>query len=346
LKTFINIGEKSLLGGAMDIIVVELPNGHLRSSSFHVRFGSTQVLTSKNVNIYIYINGKKKDVRMKLAKSGDAYFSLDKVDQYILSQSNLKLPDDENNDYYYMNTNFKKFTEDKHCSLFPTEEQLLKMELKEGKNEVCFATDTTLGGIQVLKTNLYFWKYNVKIILWDIDGTITRSDILGVILPRIGINWSHDDVIELIDKMAKNGYKIIYLTARAIFQSEATRKFLKNLEKNGIKLPDGPIIMDPDGLFSSFKKGIIERKQHMIKILSLLEIKNMFDMDISNNNPIFYAGFGNKETDAIAYRYFGIPLTKIFIINHQSNVIQLGEKEKTTYSKLIESFDQNFPKIE
>ena len=32
---------------------------------------------------------------MKLAKSGDAYFSLDKVDQYILSQSNLKLPDDE-----------------------------------------------------------------------------------------------------------------------------------------------------------------------------------------------------------------------------------------------------------
>ena len=101
--------------------------------------------------------------------------------------------------------------------------------------------------------------------------------------------------------------------------------------------------MDPDGLFSSFKKGIIQKQQHLIKILSLLEIKNLFEED--KNNEMFYAGFGNKETDAIAYRYFGIPLTRIFIINHKSNVIQLGEKEKTTYLQLIESFDKNFPKI-
>ena len=44
----------------MDIIVVELPNGRLRSSSFHVRFSSTQVINSKDVEIFIYINGKKK----------------------------------------------------------------------------------------------------------------------------------------------------------------------------------------------------------------------------------------------------------------------------------------------
>ena len=279
---------------------------------------------------------------MKLAKSGDAYFPLEKEDQYILEQSNLTIPDDKNEDYYYMKTIFNK---NKHCSLFPTEEQIKKLDLKYGKNEICFAIETYLSGVQILKSNIYFWQNDIKMILWDIDGTITKSDLLGVILPRIGIDWYHDGVIELIDKMFKNGYKIVYLTARAIFQSDATHEFLKNL-----KLPYGPIIMDPDGVFSSFKKGIIQKQQHFIKILSLLEIKKLFENkddeedEDENENP-FYAGFGNKETDAIAYRYLGIPMKNVFIINIFSGIVQLGQKEKTSYPKLIESFDDIFPKI-
>ena len=298
-------------------------------------------MTSDNVDIFIYINGHKKDIKMKLAKSGDAYFSLDKIDQYILDQSNIKISDNENNDYYYINTNLNQLNKNKHCSLFPTEEQIRKMELKQGKNEICFAIETYFGGIQILKSNIYFWPSTIKFILWDIDGTVTKSDLLGVILPRLGIDWNHDGVIELIDKLSFNGYKIIYLTARAIFQSEATHDFLGNLKKDEKKLPYGPIIMDPDGVFSSFKKGIIQKQQHLIKILSLLEIKNLFE----DEEQHFYAGFGNKETDAIAYRYLKIPLKNIFIINPSSNITQLGEKEKTSYPKLIESCDIIFPKL-
>jgi phosphatidate phosphatase LPIN len=327
----------------MDIIVVELPNGRLRSSSFHVRFSSTQVINSKDVEIFIYINGKKKDVKMKLAKSGDAYFSLDKdkLDKYIIQQSNLKIEDNNNNDYYYIDTNFIKLNKNKHCSLIPTEEQIKALDLKQGKNEICFAIETYLGGIQILKSNLYFWPHNIKIILWDIDGTVTKSDILGVILPRIGIDWYHEGVIDLINKMSSNGYKILYLTARAIFQSDATHEFLANLKDKEKTLPYGPIIMDPDGVFSSFKKGIVQKQQHLIKILSLMEIKNLFGNEY---NEHFFAGFGNKETDAIAYRYLQIPMKNIFIINPSSNISQLGDKEKTTYLKLIESCDKIFPK--
>ena len=333
-----------MLGGVIDIIVIELPNGHFRSSSFHVRFSSTQVVNSKDVDILIYVNGKKKDIKMKLAKSGDAYFSLDKLDPYILDQSNIKFPDDKNDDYYYIDTNFKKLNKNKHCSLFPTEEQIKKMDLKQGKNEICFAIETYLGGIQILKSNIYLWPNTIKMILWDIDGTVTKSDVLGVILPRIGIDWNHDGVIELIDKMSIGGYKIVYLTARAIFQGEATHEFLGNIKQNEKKLPDGPIIMDPDGIFSSFKKGIIQKQQYLIKILSLLEIKNLFGSDDTEQH--FYAGFGNKETDAIAYRYLGIPMKNIFIINTSSYVVQLGQKEKITYQNLIESFEVYFPKLD
>ena len=101
--------------------------------------------------------------------------------------------------------------------------------------------------------------------------------------------------------------------------------------------------MDPDGVFSSFKKGIIQKQQQHIKILSLLEIKNLFGKQ--DDEQHFYAGFGNKETDAIAYRYLDIPMNNIYIINPSSEVTQLGKKEKTTYTKIIESFEENFPKL-
>ena len=67
------------------------------------------------------------------------HFFLDKVDQYILDQSNIKLPDNKNEDYYYINTNFNKLNKNKHCSLFPTKEQIQKMDLEKRKNEIYFA---------------------------------------------------------------------------------------------------------------------------------------------------------------------------------------------------------------
>ena len=280
---------------------------------------------------------------MKLAKSGDAYFLLDKLDPYIVEQTDIKIPNKNNEDYYYLDTTFKKLKGGKYCSLFPTEEQIRKMNLKQGKNDICFAVETYLGGVQILKANIYYWPYSIKMILWDIDGTVTKSDVLGVIFPRLGIDWNHKDVIKLIDKMACSGYKIVYLTARAILQSDATHQFLSDINQNEMKLPYGPIIMDPDGVFSSFKKGIIQKQQQHIKILSLLEIKNLFGKQ--DDEQHFYAGFGNKETDAIAYRYLDIPMNNIYIINPSSEVTQLGKKEKTTYTKIIESFEENFPKL-
>ena len=59
----------------------------------------------------------------------------------------------------------------------------------------------------------------------------------------------------------------------------------------------------------------------------------------------FYAGFGNRETDAISYRYLGIPLDKCFIINTSSEVVQLGHTNKTTYQEIADNADKDFPKL-
>lgn len=336
-----------MLSGASDILVIESPDGELRSSSFHVRFGSLQVLHSREEDVSIYVNKKKTTVKMKLSSSGDAYFVLDNLTNFIINQSNIKIEDVNNHDFFYNeynalnNKNHPPDEPKKYRSLFPSQNMLIQLGLNKGKNEICFACKTTLGGVQTIKAYIYLWPRDIKIVLVDIDGTITKSDILGVVLPMFGKNWLHDNVIELMDKIYKNGYKLVYLTARAIFQSDKTQKFLGGLEENGVKLPEGPVIMDPDGVFSSFRKGIIHRTNYYIKILSLIELNNLFN----DENIHFYAGFGNKEGDAIAYRYLKIPLHNIYIINVMSKVSQLTENEHKTYKLLMEELDKNFPSI-
>lgn len=39
----------------------------------------------------------------------------------------------------------------------------------------------------------------------DIDGTITKSDVLGHVIPAIGGQWAHAGVAELYTRIAQNG---------------------------------------------------------------------------------------------------------------------------------------------
>lgn len=57
-------------------------------------------------------------------------------------------------------------------------------------------------------------------------------------MPIVGRDWSHDGVAELFTKIKKAGYLILYLTARAIGQADATRDYLFGLtQQQTNKLP-------------------------------------------------------------------------------------------------------------
>lgn len=338
-----------MFSGAMDVLVIESPSGEFRSSSFHVRFGSLKVILAENKVIDIYINNQKKDVQMYLSPGGDAFFAFDELDPYMVKQSSLIAENDLKTNLISLNeiiTEGKRVSEDdkifkkKYKSFFPSSNQIKKLELKEGPNEILYVVNSMTGGIQTLKSHIYLWKSNEKLIISDIDGTITKSDILGYIYPIFGKDWSHDGVTDLFTNLYKNGYKIIYLTARAIGQSTMTKNYLNNLIQEQNKLPPGPMLMSPDGLFSALKREVIQRKPHLLKIPLLIEIKNLFPENIKP----FYAGFGNRDTDAIAYRYLDIPLNNIFIVDPNSDVIQLGKEETTTYNDINNNLERYFPK--
>ena len=338
-----------MLSGAMDILVIEEPEGEYRSSSFHVRFGSLKVLHSKEQDIDIYINGRKKNVKMKLANCGDAYFLYDELDPYMQKQSKLIRQKEFNSTQIELMAKLTGTRESKDenilkCqfkSFFPSSNQLKALDLAPGQNEIRFVCQTSPSGVQTLSCYIYLWHYTSKVIITDVDGTITKSDILGQVLPFFGRDWSHPGVAALFRNLYNNGYKIVYLTARAIGQSAMTKNYLNNLIQNQKSLPPGPLFMSPDGVFTSLRREVIEKKPHLLKIPLLTELKNLFPTVLKP----FYAGFGNRETDAISYRYLDIPLNKCFIINTSSEVIQLGESVKTTYQEIADNVDKDFPKI-
>lgn len=358
-----------MFSGAMDILVIESPNKIFKSSAFHVRFGSLKVIKSKEQEIDIYVNSKKKNVKMKLSSSGDAYFQYDELDPYMIKQQNiysdniLRGKKEDKNDVNSDNLNDKKeikienknklekeelkkkdynLFKKKYKSFFPSSNQLQQLELKPGRNEICFVCKTTSSGIQTLKSSIYLWPSTSSIVISDVDGTITRSDVLGQVLPFLGRDWTHDGVIDLFTEITKRGYKMLYLTARAIGQSTMTKNYLDSLIQEKKALPPGPLFMSPDGLFTSFKREVIEKKPHLLKIPLLTELKNLFPEEAKP----FFAGFGNRETDGVAYRYLEVPLNNIFIIDTSSNVLRLGDTKKTTYKLLSNNLDGIFPFIE
>lgn len=96
-----------------------------------------------------------------------------------------------------------------------------------------------------------------KIVISDIDGTITRSDVLGHLMPFIGRDWSHTGICEFYTNLYKNNYNILYLTARNYAQAYKTLKYLNSVKQKNFSLPEGPLILSPESLYQAFKREVI-----------------------------------------------------------------------------------------
>ncbi|GMH04040.1 hypothetical protein Nepgr_005879 [Nepenthes gracilis] len=236
-------------------------------------------------------------------------------------------------------SNMLKFRGKKMRATSPTSEQLASLNLKEGKNVVTFTISTAMTGEQQVDARIYLWKPNTKIVISDVDGTITKSDVLGQFMPLVGIDWSQTGVAHLYSAIKENGYQLLFLSARAISQAYHTRQFLLNLTQDGKALPEGPVLISPDGIFPSLYREVIRRAPHEFKIACLEDIKALFPPDC---NP-FYAGFGNRDTDEISYLHVGIPKGKIFIINPKGKIAVNHRVDTKSYHSLHAVVNDMFP---
>ncbi|KTB16782.1 Phosphatidic acid phosphohydrolase 1 [Nakaseomyces glabratus] len=263
-------------------------------------------------------------------------------------------------------------------------DQLKCLNLVYGENDLAFSID---HGRSVITSKLFVWKWDVPIVISDIDGTITKSDALGHVLAMIGKDWTHQGVAKLFSEIARNGYNIMYLTARSAGQADSTRNYLRSIIQSGHRLPAGPVILSPDRTMAALRREVILKKPEIFKIACLNDIRSLYFDNIDfhtaresqkledaggTNEKIsdaidkghtltfsatntddekptpFFAGFGNRITDALSYRTVGIPSSRIFTINTEGEVhMELLELAgyKSSYIHINELVDHFFPPV-
>ena len=140
-----------------------------------------------------------------------------------------------------------------------------------------------------IEARLFLWKKNAKMVVCDVDGTITKSDVRGNLYPMFGKDWTQPGIATLLSKIEEHGYFVIYVTARSLAQQATTRSFIESIEQDAAKMPRGPILMSPDGLISSFKREVIDKSTQKLKIAILNEVAELFD------ELPFAGGLGNRE---------------------------------------------------
>ncbi|KAH9176429.1 Lipin/Ned1/Smp2-domain-containing protein [Lactarius sanguifluus] len=222
-------------------------------------------------------------------------------------------------------------------SLRLTSEQLQALDLRPGANTITFSLASS--GVVACAARIFLWEHTDSVVVSDIDGTITKSDALGHMFTLIGRDWTHLGVAKLYTDIYKNGYKIMYLTSRAIGQADSTRYYLQGIKQNDYQLPEGPVIMSPDRLMASLHREVIMRKPEVFKMACLRDIQRLF-------------GFGNRITDALSYRSVNIPSSRIFTIDSLGEVKMelldlVGHKSESvrSYIHMTDLVDQMFPPI-
>ena len=84
-----------------------------------------------------------------------------------------------------------------------------------GGNPIVYRVTTATGSLVTTSAVLHLVNNTARIVVSDIDGTVTKSSIRGMILPALGLSdWKHRGVVELYQKIAEQGYTLVYLTNR------------------------------------------------------------------------------------------------------------------------------------
>ncbi|KAM4033421.1 phosphatidate phosphatase LPIN3 isoform 2-T3 [Anomaloglossus baeobatrachus] len=220
-----------------------------------------------------------------------------------------------------------------------TSEQIKSLNLNSGVNEVVFSICTKFQGTCRTRAQIYLWESTDHIIVSDIDGTVTRSDALGHILPQLGKDWTQPGIVQLYNSIYMNDYRFVYCSARSVGLAEITKTFLQGVSEGGFSLPPGPLLLSPSSLFAALHREVIEKAPERFKIACLSDIRHLF----TSSYP-FYAAFGNRPNDVRAYREVGVPESRIFTVNPRGELTQeLNSSIKSSYAALRDLVNVMFP---
>jgi hypothetical protein len=210
---------------------------------------------------------------------------------------------------------------------------------------------------------IFLWEHTDKVVVCDIDGTVTRSDFLGYSAHLMGYEYTHDGVTDVLNYLHEAGYRILFLTARPITVADRTRDLLQTVGATArddksqsfarllglhtsdtvLALPPGALITTSERWIPAIALSLSSDGPQKFKTTVLHEIKDLF-----GNSGVFAGGFGNRSTDSGAYRATGISASRIFLVDDSSKVFvgkMEGESQYPSYAALCERLPQLFPAL-
>ena len=182
-----------------------------------------------------------------------------------------------------------------------------------------------------------------RLVVVDIDGTVTRSDVGGHVLPLFGISWAQPGVAALMRAIASNGYYIVYLTSRPLFLADRTRRYLQWLD-----MPEAPVITSPDTALKSVHREVTGCA-HVFKSKALAAISSVFSrVEGDSSAPVFHSAFGNRSTDMKAYAAAGVEPSRVFIVDPRGRLTSAGAATQLSggsYSAMLQRVNELFPPL-
>ncbi|GLD96929.1 hypothetical protein PINS_up005612 [Pythium insidiosum] len=233
-------------------------------------------------------------------------------------------------------------------SLRPSQEELQKMDLHYGPNDIEFVVKTADGEERV-SAKIFVWAVSAKIIIAEIDGAISRpptSRRLSTLLPimeRDNSSSHHDGALQFFSRVARNGYHVIYLTGRGLSQADLIHDMLRSPTTDNRErcLPSGPVLLSPDRLLEPTTDDPTPARD--FKIAALNGIRTLFPADV---NP-FYAAFGKTLADSIVFTQVGVFPGKVFLVDEGDGRLRHRSmiNFQESYSSLVGMVDKMFPPV-
>jgi hypothetical protein len=212
--------------------------------------------------------------------------------------------------------------DDGYCSTNPSDKQLKEFRLRYKMNSIVCRHKAT-GKVRAFS----IWKYDYldKLVVMDIDGTVTKSNITGYWQTVfMGVySYVHEGVVVFLDTLVKtHKLNVVYVTSRPITHQQETKNLLEGIQAvDGYEMPMGPLFMNRESISMAIYREVIANTAMEFKSGVMQSITHTFHQAGSTFRCPFALGVGNKESDAIAYNSAGLSMETILIINKQSQIM-------------------------
>ncbi len=273
----------------------------------------------------------------------DSYLSMSADDDDAASSTSLREVSAER--AHLSNTRLRRWQRYRYRkTLIPTSDQLRRMQLREGVNDVSFECE----GSASVKAQLFLWHEDVKIVLADVEGCVlraTRQSKGFSVWDTFTSSSSHsfssssviEEVVELLTNIARQGYQLLYISQLHHSSQEVFQKIVTKEKK--LSLPVGPIFRSPDSLVRAFTAA----RTDILKAAVLRGVRGLFP---TTSLP-YHAGFISRSSDAIALERNQFPAGRIYVFNEKTKEVKpLHRNTASLKIADVSSFlHEIFPKI-